>query len=131
MLPPVRRIWTRAGALSDREETVHREAALAAAVKDRLADVEREAHVCASAVVLDTASKVKDACALLEAERQETACRVAAMEATATEEEAARSEAAAQAIAQIVPLVDLPQALGQLRQLADGARALTRCPKEV
>ena len=46
-------------------------------------------------------------------------------------EEAARSEAAAQAIAHIVPPVDLPRALGQLHQLADGARALTHCFKEV
>jgi hypothetical protein len=94
---------TRAQALTDREETAHREAAAAAAAKDRAAEVEREARNHASAVAQDAATKVKEARLLLKGEQQEAAHRVtvvkavafdAAMRAAAAEEKAAHLDAA-------------------------------------
>jgi hypothetical protein len=130
----------RARALTDREETAHREAALAAAAKDRAAGVEQEACDCASAAARDTATRVKDARTLLVGEWQKAARHVAAAEAVAAdaamcaaaaEEKAARMEAAAWEAARVDPPANLSHARGQLHQLADGVRALTRSFKEV
>jgi len=97
--------------LADWEEAAHREAAVAAAAKDRAAVIEQQARDRVSAAVLDTTAKVKDAQTLLDAELWEAARSVADAEAVATdataraaaaEEKAARLEAAAQEATRVV-----------------------------
>jgi len=125
---------TRAWVLTEREEAAHREAANAAA------EVKREARDRATAAVLDAATKVKDVQTLLEGELQEAARRVIAAEAAAidaetrtstAEERVTRLETAALEAVRTDPSADLPWALGQLCQLADGVRALTHRFQEV